>query len=97
MLKIKQLTIINNELAIAWADGEETFVSLDRLRKACPCAHCQGEPDAMGKVIRPITRLNLESYLLRKYELVGGYAFKPSWADGHNTGLYSYDLLRQLS
>jgi DUF971 family protein len=27
---------------------------------------------------------------------VGGYALQVFWADGHNTGLYSYDLLREL-
>jgi len=95
-LKIEQLTVIGNELAIAWADGEESYISLEALRKACPCAHCQGEPDATGKLIRPIVQLSLESFILRKYELVGGYAFKPQWADGHNTGLYSYDLLKKL-
>jgi len=28
--------------------------------------------------------------------LVGGYAFQPTWGDGHNTGLYSYDYLRRI-
>ena len=95
-LKIENITVIGNELAIAWADGDESYIGLEALRKACPCAHCQGEPDATGKLIRPIVHLTVESFILKKFELVGGYAFKPLWGDNHNTGLYSFDLLKKL-
>ena len=96
MLKINQITLIGNELAIAWGDGQESYLKLDALRKACPCAHCQGEPDATGKLIRPMTTLTLDSVQLKHYELLGSYAFKPLWRDGHNTGLYPLELLRAL-
>jgi DUF971 family protein len=28
---------------------------------------------------------------------IGGYAVQPVWADGHNTGIYSYDYLRRVA
>ena len=37
---------IGDELAIAWNDGTESFIKLETLRRACPCAACGGEPDA---------------------------------------------------
>ena len=44
---------IGNELAIAWNDGTESFLKLELLRRACPCAACGGEPDVLGHIIRP--------------------------------------------
>jgi len=38
-----------------------------------------------------------ESFELRGWAAVGGYALQPAWADGHGTGLYSFDYLRRLS
>ncbi|HMD53902.1 MAG TPA: gamma-butyrobetaine hydroxylase-like domain-containing protein [Phycisphaerae bacterium] len=28
---------------------------------------------------------------------VGGYAIQPAWADGHNTGIYSFDYLKRIA
>jgi DUF971 family protein len=44
---------IGAELAFAWNDGTESYLSLERLRRACPCAACGGEPDVMGNIERP--------------------------------------------
>ena len=44
---------IGDELAIAWNDGTESFVKIELLRRACPCAACGGEPDVLGQVVRP--------------------------------------------
>lgn len=88
---------IGNELAIAWSDGEESFLSLEYLRRHCPCAVCGGEPDVMGNVVRPQPQYGPESFELREIEYVGGYAIQPRWGDGHRTGLYSWNYLRKLA
>ena len=31
-------------------DNKELFISLEKLRKACPCAHCSGEKDIFGNI-----------------------------------------------
>ena len=90
------IAVIGNELAIAWSDGKETFLAMERLRRACPCASCCGEPDALGNIERPDVHHTQASFQLRGWQLVGGYAFQPSWADGHATGLYSFNYLRKL-
>jgi len=97
MHKIINITTIADELAIAWSDGEESYISFEKLRRVCPCAHCQGEPDAMGRLVKPEVILTDRSFVLLKYEEVGGYCLKLTWGDGHNTGLYSFDLLRAVA
>ena len=96
MKKIIQLANVGDELAIAWADGKENYIKHEDLRRSCPCASCQGEPDALGRVVRPKVSLGPSSFELVSVEEVGGYALQIKWADGHSTGIYSFDLLRQL-
>ncbi|CAN5677861.1 hypothetical protein BH09VER1_BH09VER1_02570 [soil metagenome] len=88
---------IGGELAISWSDTTESYLPLETLRRACPCATCGGEPDVMGKVIRPSVAYSAESFDLSSWEMVGGYGFQPRWADGHRTGIYSYPYLRRLA
>ncbi len=96
-LNLLNIATLGSELALAWSDGEESYLRFELLRKACPCASCQGEPDVTGKVILPQVHHNEKSFLLLSHELVGGYALQLTWADGHKTGIYSYDYLRKLS
>lgn len=89
---------IGNELAIKWVDGSESFISLERLRRACPCAGCKGEMDVMGNLHKgPDIPLKPASFVLRKLERVGTYAVQPTWSDGHNSGIFSYDYLRHVA
>ena len=88
---------IGTELAIAWSDSTETFFPLDFLRRRCPCAACSGEPDVMGHVAKPNSKLTEKSFDLISWQTIGGYAIQPRWADGHGTGIYSYTLLQKLA
>jgi DUF971 family protein len=88
---------IGNELAIQWKDGIESYLGLEFLRRACPCAGCGGEPDVLGNISRPAVTYSDDSFVLRAFDAVGGYALRLTWADGHNSGLYSFQYLRRLS
>lgn len=90
------LQLIGSELAIAWDDGSESYFPLEFLRRHCPCAACGGEPDVMGRVERPELTHTPASFRLRSYRIVGGYAFQPTWEDGHSTGLYAFPYLKRL-
>ncbi len=92
-----QIQPIGQELAIAWSDGTESYLPLEALRRACPCAACGGEPDVLGQVIRPLVTYTPQSFVLRGFQIIGSYAIQPSWADGHGTGLYTFPYLRQLA
>jgi DUF971 family protein len=88
---------IGHELAIHWNDGAESYLDLQLLRRACPCAACGGEPDVLGNIMRPNVSYSENSFDLAGFEIVGGYAIQPRWADGHSTGIYSFQYLRRLS
>ena len=82
-----------HDVKIRWADGEERVYPARALRLACPCAACVDEvtgqprlaPDRVPQDVRPV-----------KIEAVGRYAIAIHWSDGHNTGIYAFELLRNL-
>lgn len=96
MHAVKDIAVVGSELAIAWADGSESFLSFETLRRACPCASCRGEPDALGRVSQPKVTYTARSFELTRYDQVGGYALQLHFADGHGTGIYSFDYLKGL-
>jgi len=90
--------LIGHELAIKWDDGEESFISLEVLRRCCPCAGCKGETDVLGNVYKnPGRPLAPTAFQLVRLVPVGGYAIQPIWADGHATGIYSFDYLKRVA
>ncbi len=97
ILILENATIIGDEFALSFADGFEAYLPLPLLRRACPCAACQGEPDALGRVVRPRIEHGRLAYSLQKFETIGGYAIKLFWEDGHSTGIYSYIYLQKLA
>lgn len=89
---------IGQELAIKWEDGRESFISLEKLRRACPCAGCKGEMDVMGNLYKaPERPLTPAAFKLRQIVPVGTYAIQPIWADGHANGIYSFDYLLRIA
>ena len=89
---------IGRELAIKWDDGGESFIPLETLRRCCPCAGCKGETDILGNIYKnPDRPLPPEAFELARLVPVGGYAIQPVWADGHNTGIYSFAYLREVA
>jgi len=95
-LELKNAQMIGNELALVWNDETESYFDLEFLRRACPCAACGGEPDVLGNVSRPDVTYIDKSFQLVGFDLVGGYAVQPRWADGHSSGIYSFAYLRRL-
>src|SRR6266705_2321644 len=94
----KDIQQIGNELAIKWPDGRESFIPLELLRRVCPCAGCQGETDIMGNLYKnPEQKLTAAAFQLVRLITVGGYAIQPVWADGHNTGIFSFEYLRRVA
>jgi DUF971 family protein len=92
------LQIIGEELAIKWDDGVESFITLEKLRRACPCAGCMGERDVMGRLMKgPEQPLSARSFQLKQIRNVGGYGITPVWADGHSTGIYSFEYLARVA
>lgn len=80
-------------MEITWPPEEVIRYPFFVLRCECPCAGCVNEftgertldPRAVPGDIKPTS-----------VEFSGNYALKIHWSDGHNTGLYSWDLLDRL-
>lgn len=96
-MQLEQAVTIGDEFALSFAGGVEMYFPLDMLRRACPCAACQGEPDALGRVVRPTVEYASNSFELLRYEVVGGYALQLYWADGHSTGIYTFAYFQKLA
>jgi DUF971 family protein len=95
-LKPKNIQQINDELAIQWEDGHESYYKLETLRRACPCAGCGGERDVLGNLYKGKPQnFTPASFQLKALEPVGSYAIRPTWGDKHSTGLYSFESLRK--
>ena len=97
-MRLLDLQVIGHELAVKWEDGTESFIPLEKLRRACPCAGCKGEMDIMGNVYRAPDKPHApNAFQVTRVGMVGGYAVQPLWADGHGTGLYTFDYLRRVA
>lgn len=85
-------------LTIQWKDGTGSFYSINYLRRMSPSADQRELRKAMHK--NPLTVLPAttgESGLTATgAELVGNYAIRISFSDGHATGLYTWEYLREI-
>ena len=56
LMKIKpeNIIVMENNIAIKWTDGSESFIDNQTIRKQCPCANCSGESDVFGNVYKNI-------------------------------------------
>ena len=93
----EDLQVIGGELAIRWPGGQERYLSLEMVRRQCPCAACGGEPGLTRPIPGVEMKLSQESFRLKGMQRVGGYAIQPTWEDGHGTGIYSWDYLRKIA
>lgn len=83
-----------NEFLIHWGEDHISTFPLNYLRKTCPCALCRTEREQEKN---PLQLLKKEStFIAKNIEPVGNYAVKITWADGHSSGIYSYELLKEL-
>ncbi len=91
-----KIKIIENKyLWIKWNDDTESKISLQKMRKLCPCATCLAERDNQSKNFIPI--LSSSQTTVSGIEAVGSYAIQINWQDGHNTGIYEYPFLKNLA
>lgn len=89
---VKVLLTTGEGLRIDWKDGHHSAYGFDYLRDQCPCATCR---DTAKK---PVSDLPLykEKARATQAEPIGHYAFRFQFSDGHNTGIYSYEHLREI-
>lgn len=87
----------STRLEIRWKDSHRSELSYRRLREKCPCARC----DATRSGKDPFHILPPDDFFqnlqLVDIQRVGRYAVRLVWNDGHRTGIYTFQFLRELS
>ncbi|MGA9267847.1 MAG: DUF971 domain-containing protein [Rhodomicrobium sp.] len=81
-----------SELAVTFTDGVAGRLSAEFLRVVSPSAEVQGHSPSERKLV-PGKR----NVTIRSIEPVGNYAVRLVFSDGHNTGLYSWHYLYELT
>ena len=89
-----------NRLYIEWNDGQKREITLADLRAACPCATCRerrAAPPAQTPGLLPVLSLaEARPLAIAGMKPVGNYAYGIAFSDGHDTGIYTLELLRSL-
>ena len=78
-------------LEVGFSDGASFRIPFELMRIYSPSAEVQGH--GPGQEILQTGKRDVE---LRELEPVGNYAVKPVFSDGHDTGIFSWDLLYEL-
>jgi DUF971 family protein len=86
----------NDYLIIEWKDGHPSIYSWKRLRGNCPCAGCREERVQPADPFRILKPNELAPLAVASMTPVGHYAYKITWSDGHDSGLYTLEHLRAL-
>ena len=90
---------------IAWSDGHASHYEFDYLRDHCPCATCDDERRKKAEISQHVSGGTGAAAALtmfkpkpkaRAAKAVGNYAVQVDFTDGHTTGIYSYDYLREI-
>jgi DUF971 family protein len=86
-------------LRIEWSDGQTREYSVRELRDQCPCATCRERRSAPPPPPTTLTVLSpAEAQPLRIVVMqpTGRYAYSIHFSDGHDTGIYTLESLREL-
>lgn len=86
-------------LTVQWADGASSYYSIVYLRRMSPSADARELRDQMQKnplAILPAGAASSAPITATGAELVGNYALRVRFSDGHDTGIYSWEYLRSI-
>ena len=83
----------NAGLRITWSDSRVCEYDAATLRRACPCAQCVDEWTGERRLKPQAVAEDIE---IGDVAIVGRYALNFRWSDGHETGIYSFQYLRDL-
>jgi DUF971 family protein len=85
-------------LRITWSDGQVREYTFRELRDLCPCATCREKRNAPpAPTMFPIvTDADIRPLQITAMKPVGNYAYSIDFSDGHNTGIYTLESLREM-
>jgi len=78
-------------LEIAFEDGARFELPCEYLRAYSPSAEVRGHGPG-----QEVLQLGKEDVTITAIRTVGNYAIAPSFSDGHDTGIYTWEMLYNL-
>jgi len=98
-----RIQLTDQELHIWWQDATESRLPLKDLRLQCPCANCRearGQPHGpqlVGSELPMVTSASVDPTAeATGFDPVGRYGLRMKWADGHDAGIYTFEMLRDF-
>ena len=76
---------------IAFDDGKRFTLAFEYLRVFTPSAEARGHGPG-----QEVLQVGKREVLIERLEAVGNYAIRPVFSDGHDSGIYSWDMLYNL-
>src|SRR5258708_21815227 len=89
----QEIKTAEGALTIRWSDNHFSRYSTRDLRLACRCAGCVDEWTHQSLIKQDLIPRDLKP---KGIEVMGNYALHFDWSDGHSTGIYTYDFLREV-
>ena len=89
----------DRHLLIKWSDGQTRRYRFGELRDACPCATCREkrkQTDEPTSLLPVLSAEEAQPLDITGMKPVGSYAYTIAFSDGHDTGIFSFELLRSL-
>jgi len=97
----------DSQLEVDWADGHKCVYAISYLRSMCPCAHCRmvregSDPHEIspGLKKKPLLTILPGNYsgaiTVLDAKMVGKYALQLTFSDQHDTGIFSFEYLREI-
>ncbi len=86
-------------IEITWSDGRQAAYSPRLLRDACPCATCRdrrASPPVAKPMLQVLAPEETVPLAVTGMQPVGQYAYSIEFSDGHSSGIYTLDYLREL-
>jgi DUF971 family protein len=87
-----------DRLRIDWSDGTVREYGAGELRDRCPCATCRekrAHPEP-ATLLPVLSAAEAHPLAIRAMKPVGNYAYAIDFSDGHDTGIYTIEYLREL-
>lgn len=81
-------------LEVTWNEGRRAAFPYRLLRLLCACARCEDEMTGERK----LDAMSVPSdIMVVEWLRVGRYALQFLWSDGHDTGIFPYEMLERIA
>ena len=90
----------DDQLLIHWNDGQRRQYRVSQLREQCPCATCRerrkGDSEQSPTELPVLSLQEAQPLRITSMKPVGNYAYGIQFSDGHDSGIFTFDLLREM-